>query len=82
MQYRIRPFLLKVGIRVRIKSIVTDRYYEQEEMVFITNPTQIAKYLKSGAVMYDLLESNGSLVAAFSKKETKELYAKWQRREL
>ena len=67
---------------MRIRSIVTDRYYEQEEMVFITNTAQIAKYLKHGAVLYDLIEVDGKLTAAFSKKETKDLYTKWQRREL
>lgn len=51
-------------------------------MVFITNTAQIAKYLKYGAVLYDLIEVDGKLTAAFSKKETKDLYTKWQRREL
>ena len=67
---------------MRIRSVVTDRYYEQEEMVFITNTAQIAKYLKHGAVLYDLIEVDGKLTAALSKKETKDLYTKWQRREL
>lgn len=67
---------------MKIRSVVTDRYYEQEEMVYITNTAQIAKYLKHGAVLYDLIEVDGKLTGAFSKKETKDLYAKWQRREL
>lgn len=67
---------------MRIKSMVTDRWYEQEGMVFITNTVQIAKYLKHGAVLYDLLENDDCLIGVFSKKETKELYSKWLRREL
>ena len=67
---------------MRIKSMVTDRYYEQERMVFISNVAQIAKYMKHGAVLYDLLTDNECLIGVFSKIETKELYAKWNRREL
>ena len=50
---------------MRIRSVVTDRYYEQEEMVFITNTAQIAKYLKHGAVLYDLIEVDGKLIGAY-----------------
>lgn len=77
------PFLNDGRVmRVRIRSNVTDRIYEPDLMVYVVNPVQTAKYLKHGAVLYDLLESGGNLVAVFSKKETGELYRLWQKHEL
>lgn len=67
---------------MRTRSIVTNRIYEQEGMVYIMNPLQIAKYLKYGCTLYDLFESNDKLVGVFSRKETQPLYEKWQVRAL
>lgn len=67
---------------MRIRSQVTDRIYEQEEMIFITNPVQIAKYLKNNCTLYDLLECDDRLVGVFSRKETQALYEKWKAHEL
>lgn len=62
--------------------MVTDRIYEQEAMVYISNPTQIAKYMKHKCTLYDLLEIDDKLVGVFSKEETKPLYELWKVHEL
>jgi len=70
------------------RSTVTDRRYEADDMVCITNPVQIAKYLMRGATMYDLLgvadSTTGSamLVAMFSRRETRDLYKLWKEHQL
>lgn len=63
---------------MRIRSTVTDRIYEQEEMVFIVNVKQIAYYLKCHCTIFDLIESDGKLVGVFSKRESRPYYEKWQ----
>lgn len=75
------PFLFG-GLFVRTHSKVTDRTYVTDDMVYLTNPVQIAKYLKHGATLYDLLENDGKLVGVFSRRETKKLYEQWQNREI
>lgn len=67
---------------MRTRSTVTDRIYEPDEMVFLVNPVQIARYLKHKATVYDMVESGGKLVVAFSKKETQLLYEQWLKREI
>lgn len=67
---------------MRIHSNVTDRTYRTSEMVYLLNPIQIAKYVKHGATIYDVLENDGKLVVAFSRKETRHLYDQWQKREI
>lgn len=67
---------------MRVRSEVTDRTYDPAAMVYLQNPTQIARYLRHGATLFDLTENNDRLVAAFSKRETSELYRLWQKHEL
>lgn len=68
---------------MRTWSSVTDRFYDPDMMVFVVNPTQIAKYLKHGATLYDLFDGkDDTLVAVFSKRETGELYRLWREKEL
>ena len=67
---------------VRIRSTVTDRLYEQESMVYISNPVQIAKYLAHHCTLYDLLADDEKLVGVFSKKETRDVYEKWRSKTL
>lgn len=64
---------------MRVKSAVTDRFYDPMDMVYLVNPTQIARYLKYGATLYDLTEDKGTLVAVFSRRETGGLYKRWQK---
>ena len=49
---------------MRTHSKVTDRIYNTDEMVYLTNPVQIAKYVKYGATVYDMLENNERLVVS------------------
>lgn len=67
---------------MRMRSTVTDRWYDPVEMVYLENPLQIARYMKHGATLYDLLENNDVLVAVFSRRQTSELYKLWQKHEL
>ena len=67
---------------MRVRSTVTDRTYQSDDMVYLANPTQIAKYMKHGAVLYDLIESDGRLIGVFSRRETRRLYERWQNREI
>lgn len=67
---------------MRIRSATTGRIYEQEDMIYISNPVQIAKYLKYKCTLYDLLEANDKLIGAFSREETQELYKKWRDHQL
>lgn len=67
---------------MRIRSTITDRIYEQEEMIYIVNPVQIAKYIKHHCTLYDLLADNDKLIGVFSKRETQPLYEKWRAREI
>lgn len=67
---------------MRIHSKVTDRVYQSDEMVYLVNPVQIAKYMNQGATLYDLLSIDDKLVGAFSRKETRMLYKRWQNREI
>lgn len=67
---------------MRTYSKVTGRTYNTDDMVYLANPVQIAKYVKHGAILYDLLENDGKLVAVFSRRETKKLYEQWQNREI
>lgn len=53
---------------MRMRSTVTDRWYDPVEMVYLENPLQIARYMKHGATLYDLLENNDVLVAVFSRR--------------
>ena len=67
---------------MRVRSEVTDRTYDPSAMVYLQNPTQIARYLRHGATLFDLTENNDRLVAVFSRRETSELYRLWQKHEL
>lgn len=67
---------------MRTHSKVTDRTYVTGEMVYLTNPVQIAKYIKHGATVYDMLENNERLVVVFSRRETRKLYEQWQNKEI
>ena len=63
---------------MQVMSIVTGRCFEENDMVYISNPVQIAKYLENGCVLYHLAAKDGRLTAAFSRTETKPCYDKWK----
>ena len=72
----------KRGINLQITSNVTGLTYRGEEMVFISNPLQTARYLKNNALLYDVLQNQDKLIFVFRKSETSELFDKWCKHEL
>lgn len=67
---------------MKTRSEFSGNIYESDEMVYITNMKQSAKYLKHHATLYDVLECAGKIVHVFSRKETKELYEAWNAHKL
>ena len=67
---------------LKVRSTITDRVYDPMEMVYLENPKQIARYIKHGATLYDLMESRDILIGVFSKRETLGLYDLWRKHEL
>lgn len=72
-------------------SKLLNRYYDPDanQVVYITNPIQAAKYLKNGAaedlvdILYSGTKRPDTLVFVFQKTPLiKELYKKWQARKL
>ena len=58
------------------------RHYRGMDCVFIKNPKQAYKYMKHGAILYDLLIGEEEFIFAFNKKEVTPLYDLWCKREL
>lgn len=67
---------------MQITSKVTGLCYSGEDMVYISNPLQTAKYMKHGATLYDVIQSQDKLIFIFSRSETRMLFDLWCRREL
>lgn len=67
---------------MRIVSTVTGLEYKGEQMVYIANPLQCARYIKHGARIYDVIEDNDKVFFVFKKSETSDLFDRWCRREL
>lgn len=63
-------------------SNITNREYDTEECVPIVNKTQHDLYVKNNVYPIDMYYSIDRIVYIYRKKDTKELYAKWQKREL
>ena len=70
-------------------SKLFNRYYDAENVVFITNMLQCQKYLNNGAtgdlvdILYSGTKHKDTLVFVFQKTPlVKELYRKWQAHEL
>lgn len=70
-------------------SKILNRYYDAENVVFITNMLQCQRYLNNGAaedfvdILYSGTKHKDSLVFVFLKTpRVKELYKKWQAHEL
>ena len=72
-------------------SKLLNKYYDPDnnQVVYITNPLQVARFLNNGAAEYlcDILYSGtkrpDTLVFVFEKSQLiKELYRKWQNHEL
>jgi hypothetical protein len=70
-------------------SAITKRYYDDENVVFLTNMVQTYRYMNAGAnadlvdIMYFGTKRPDTLVFVFEKTPlVKELYKKWQAHEL
>ena len=70
-------------------SKLLGKYYDAENVVFITNMLQCQRYLNNGAaedfvdILYSGTKHKDSLVFVFQKTPlVKELYRKWQAHEL
>ena len=70
-------------------SKILNRYYDAENVVFITNMLQCQRYLNNGraedfvSILYRGAQLKVSLVFVFKKTPlVKELYRKWQAHEL
>lgn len=69
----------------RTSKITGQQYTPGHDTVYITNMVQAKLYMRNGATLLDLLYDNtkyDALVFVFSKSETKDLYVKWNNREL
>lgn len=70
-------------------SKLLGRYYDNENVVYIVNMLQVARYMKNGAyeflvdILYDGVKREDTLVFVFEKTPLiKELYRKWNAHEL
>ena len=65
-----------------ITSEITHLMYVPEHMVRIVNTRQAMLYIKHQCTLYDLYESDGTLVFLFDRKESKPFFEKWIAHEL
>ena len=70
-------------------SRLLNRYYDAENVVYLVNMLQVARYMKNGAeehlvdILWDKAKKEDSLVFVFEKSPLiKELYRKWNAHEL
>ena len=64
------------------ESVVTSRNYRPIDSRYIKNPAQAFKFVKHGAIVYDLLAGDDCFIWVFSRAETVELNDLWCRHEL
>ena len=65
--------------------ITGKKYTPGQNTVYISNMRQAQLYMRHGAQLLDILydnTKNDALVFVFNRSETKELYDKWNNREL
>lgn len=74
---------------MRTYSKLLGRYYDSENVVYLVNMLQVARYMKNGAheflvdILYDCVRKDDTLVFVFEKTPLiKELYRKWNAHEL
>ena len=74
---------------MQVYSKLLDRTYDAENVVYIVNMLQVARYMKNGAhvdlvdILYDGVKREDTLVFVFEKTPLiKELYRKWNTHEL
>lgn len=63
---------------MKIQSLVTGRFYEQERMCYILNPKQAALYIKNHCILYDVvIGRDDKIVFVFDKGQTAPYYKAW-----
>lgn len=74
---------------MKIYSRLLNRYYNDDEVVYVANMLQCARYMKNGAaedlvdILYDGVKREDTLVFVFQKTQRiRDLYKKWQNHEL
>jgi len=75
--------------KMKTYSKLLGRYYDNENVVYLVNMLQVARYMKNGAheflvdILYDGVKREDTLVFVFEKTPLiKELYCKWNAHEL
>ena len=61
------------------ESVVTSRSYRPIDSRYIKNPAQAFKFVKNGAIVYDLLAGDDCFIWVFNRAETMELNDLWCR---
>lgn len=74
---------------MKVYSRLLNRYYNDDEVVYVANMLQCARYMKNGAaedlvdILYDGVKREDTLVFVFQKTQRiRDLYKKWQNHEL
>ena len=74
---------------MRVYSRLLNRYYDSDNVVYLVNWLQVAKYMKNGGeeflvdILCDKAKKEDTLVFVFEKSPLiKELYRKWNNHEL
>ena len=74
---------------MKIRSNLLGKYYDNENVVYLVNMLQVARYMKNGAhqylvdILYDGTKREDTLVFVFEKTPLiKDLYRKWNAHEL
>lgn len=70
---------------ITTSHITGKKYTPGQNTVYISNMRQAQLYMRHGAQLLDILydnTKNDALVFVFNRAETKELYEKWNNREL
>lgn len=65
-----------------IKSNVTYKEYNPDDVVWYKNMTQVASYLEHGAEIVDVDAQRGKLIVAFWREEHKRLKPLWDEHKL
>lgn len=63
-------------------SKTTRLEYAEDQMVYISNPLQAARYIKYDAVVYDFFSDGYRITFVFSKEDHRRLFDRWCKKEL
>lgn len=60
-----------------VRSKTTGKLYNEDRMIYILNPKQAAFYMSKQVILYDVFDSNESVVFVFDKSESYPSYDEW-----